>query len=242
MAEFAKAGVWPSNAITGATHTNDLFNEGKSVAYAARYSEAASSYKSLLEKGMEAWYINLQEDGAYTRPQDYNEGLAIASFSKNPERAAIVADIMKNQDDVHYLLLGGIEGEHYILQDDGTRVVGPKADNYAWDSFGWSFRNDTDPKLDTYDEVKTVRDDLISRKLPDEEFPFIGFSFDDSSVSAESAVISSITSEYDYSFDLGVFGDDTAAKYDQFLSELEAAGLEKYLAAEREQITAFLGQ
>lgn len=242
MAEFAKAGVWPSNAITGVTHTNDLFNEGRSVVVADRHTEASTSYKALREKGMDAWYINLQQDGAYTRPHVQSEGIAIAASSKNPERAAVALDIMKNQEDIHLLLVGGIEGEHYIMQDDGTRIVGPAADKYGWDSWSWGFRNDTDPKLDTYPEVKKVVADFESRKLPDDEFPFIGFSFDNTPVASESAVISSIVTEYDYSFDLGVFGDETEAKYDQFVSELEAAGLEKYLGEIRSQISKYLGK
>ena len=37
-----------------------------------------------------------------------------------------------------------------------------------------------------------------------------------------------------------VFGDDTAAEYDKFVAELEAAGLDKYLAEYEKQVNEFL--
>jgi hypothetical protein len=71
-------------------------------------------------------------------------------------------------------------------------------------------------------------------------FPIDGFTFDSSDFSAEVALMTSIATEYKYSFDLGIFGDDTQATYDKFVSELKAAGCEKVTAAMKEQLRAFL--
>ena len=69
MAEWAKRGVWPSNAMTNVTHISDLFKEGKSATNISMYKAANDSILSVERKGLEAEYFNiLPEDRQYPHP------------------------------------------------------------------------------------------------------------------------------------------------------------------------------
>jgi hypothetical protein len=67
-----------------------------------------------------------------------------------------------------------------------------------------------------------------------------GLRFDGRTVSGEWAVISSLIEEYKPSFECGVFGDQTSAKFDEFQAKLQAAGLAGLTAEFRTQYAAFL--
>ena len=73
--------------------------------------------------------------------ENYNNNMfAIAAASKNPERAAMVLDLLKNDTRLYRLFVGGIEDKHYINIDDKYYQKGPDADKFPWDSFGWAIR------------------------------------------------------------------------------------------------------
>ena len=244
-AKWAEAGVWPSNAITGTTHTNDLFLEGKSASNLGHYKTANSQIIQMKEKGIDVEFFNILPDSCNTKISAYNnDAIAITSFSKNPERAALCLDVMKNDKAINVLLQGGVEGEHYILNEaDNTYLPGPKAADYPYGGWAWALRSKLHPTVGgILDQVKAVREKFVSINIDPERFPIDGFTFDDSGLSAEVAVITSVVNEYKFSFDLGVFGKDTEAKYNEFVGKLKAAGCDKVFAAVKEQVKAYTGQ
>ena len=54
-----------------------------------------------------------------------------------PFRNAIL-DYMKGDVNLNRLLLGGIEGKHYQLNEDGTRTTLDDADGYTWNNWAWA--------------------------------------------------------------------------------------------------------
>jgi hypothetical protein len=67
-----------------------------------------------------------------------------------------------------------------------------------------------------------------------------GFVFDKTPVANEYAVISALIDEYAWSFECGIFGGQTQAKFNEFKSRVEAAGLAKLTMEFRNQYAAFL--
>ena len=55
-----------------------------------------------------------------------------------------------------------------------------------------------------------------------------------------SATVNALNQEWAASFDLGVFGDDTGAKLDEYIGLLKQAGIEKLLDACKQQLKDFL--
>ena len=245
MAKWAKAGVWPSNAITSTTHTNDLFKEEKSASNLAHYKSAASIIKDMENKGItDVEYYNIFDSNIVTQRSPYSfDCCAIAASSKQPERAAITLDVIKHDRDVNLLLVGGEEGTHYVINSDGSHSSGPKAADYTWDSWTWCIRNNWNPPMGGMtDNVKAVRASFEKILMDNDKWPCFGFIFDVSSVKAEWAVVNSIINEYKYSFDLGVFGDDTQKYLDKMRGELKQAGLEKITKEYLAQLGEFTGK
>lgn len=55
-----------------------------------------------------------------------NNDMAIAAGSSNPERAAMVLDMLKFDTYLNRLILIGIEGEHYTINDQGEYTLTDK--------------------------------------------------------------------------------------------------------------------
>ena len=139
--------------------------------------------------------------------------------------------------DLNRTLLGGIRGEHWDLNDQGQRLVLDGAENYSWNSWAWALNRADEPVMAGTDERKlAISESIDSREL----FAQVaGFTFDSSPVAAELSVVNSIVDEYEYSFSLGIYGDDTEAKFNEFKTKLEAAGLDRVTEAMKMQYEAF---
>ena len=245
MADWAKKGVWPSTAIDSSTHTEDQFTNGRCAFYPARFTEAGHIIESIEEKGYKVVYMPVIDDKTYVRLTDYSgDTTAITAMSKQPERAAVVLDILKNDVEINMLCQGGIEGRHYILNDDGTRSSGPEAEKYGWSAWAWSLRDMNHyPSEKLEPRVQAVLEELNKHVYPEDEWKFDGFvatEDDYPEMEAEVAVVKSIVQEYQYSFDLGVFGDETEATYEKFCQELKDAGIERIVEAWRKQAAAYM--
>ncbi|MDR1570662.1 MAG: ABC transporter substrate-binding protein [Oscillospiraceae bacterium] len=243
MAKWAEAGVWPSNAITGVTHITDLFAESKSASDICMYKAANSDIIEMAKKGIEVEYFNIMEPTAHTRISPYNyDALAITSFTKNAERAALAIDVMKNDYIINNLLQGGIEGEHYILDPEtNTHSIGPNADAYPWSGWAWCLRSQMNPgEGGILPQVSAIREQYDQANLDPLRFPVDGFSVDNSAFEAETALLNSLNQEWATSFDLGVFGKDTEAKLDEYISLLKQAGSDLVLEQTKLQLKEFI--
>ena len=140
------------------------------------------------------------------------------------------------------LLAGGVEGRHYTY-DEATNTVAPadEAADYEFDGWAWGIRH-VDFCWPTTDDarINAANAHLAEAQIKDEEWPYWGFIFSPTPVSAEWAVISALVTEYQGSFDVGLFLENTESTYDEFVSRLQDAGLEKYLAESNAQRDAFL--
>ncbi|MCE5344426.1 MAG: ABC transporter substrate-binding protein [Eubacteriales bacterium] len=244
MADWSKHGVWPSNAITNVTHISDLFKDGKSASDICMYKAANEDIVKLAKQSIDAEYCNIMPATANTRVSPYNyDALAITSFCKNPERAALAIDVMKNDPLIDNLLQGGIEGDHYVLNADGTHSEGPSADLYPWSGWAWCLRSQLNPTPGgIVPEVAAIRAEYDAANIDPAHFPVDGFTFDNTGLEDVSANINALSQEWAASFDLGVFGDNTNAKLDEYIGLLKQAGIEQLLDACKLQLKAFLAQ
>ena len=147
-------------------------------------------------------------------------------------------DFMMNNPELNLLLYGGIEGKHYVLNENGEYTEGPDAELFPWRHFAWPLENDNSPKKAGRDARElAIVNDIRAREVA---VPIDSFVFDESAVKAEVAVLVSLREEYRPSFDLGAFGENTEAKLDEYMQKQQDAGLEKVMAEFRSQYTAYL--
>lgn len=244
MAEFNKAGVFPANVMSASTMIDQNFIEGKS---AINFStpEAANAVRAEMKaKGKEVVYLDcLFDDGSVTMRGGYlGYAACFPVNSKKTERAATALDCMKFEPEINRLLVGGIEGEHYILdKENNKRLLGPRASAYPWNSwFNFLLINQDDPELKIDDDLQAIQDRYVSAEVSRDNFPVIGFIYDNSKYQAEIAVLSSLFNEYRFSFCFGIFQDNTEAKLEEFISRCKDAGIDKVIADYKQQLQAYI--
>lgn len=243
MAEWAKKGVWPSDAIAGTVSPTDYFAQGRSASVNISLDQVDGTIANAAANGITDVEVYDIFPGTTSRLSDYaGDAIAIPYSSENPERAAMVLDLLKNDEELNLLFVGGIEGEHYIYDEaSNTRSDGPSAANYAWDGFGWAIRNSWNPTLEKSGLTLSLTGPIEERTLGD-YWPCDGFAFDNTPVKTQKSVVESLVSEYSTSFDLGVFGDDTEAKLDEFIGKLQEAGIEDIKAEYLRQLSEYIGE
>ena len=243
MAEFAAAGCWPKDAISNTNAITTLFENGQSATSRGNYYNGITMIQGYRDKGMNVELFDIFPEGYRPLRDSYlGDGYAIPIFCEQPERAAMVLDYIQCDYDTNMLLAGGVEGRHYIY-DEATNTVapGPEVADYEFDGWAWGIRHKDFPWPKSDDErINAANAHLKEAEVQDEEWPYWGFQFSPTPVSAEWAVISALVTEYQPSFDLGMFGDQTMATYEEFVNQLKGAGLDKYMEEWNRQRDEFL--
>lgn len=237
MAELAKAGVWSANAINDTNESRPSFENGTSASFV--WNETIYDAGKALEDAGLGEYVafDISPDVKRARGSYADDAVAIATNSKDPVRAALVLDCLKGFKEVNNMILGGIEGTHFSLNEAGERSLGDSAANYPWNSWAWGIQRGDQPKEAGIDPRKAEFSAACEANVFEPESA--GFTFDKLPVETELNVINSIRDEYKASFWCGAYGDDTEAKFEEFKSKIEAAGLDKVMEEVRTQYIAF---
>lgn len=228
MADLAKASVWSANAVNDTTDSQSYFENGTSGAFV--WNNSIFTAGGNLEKANLGTYAvydvtpnTKRSRGAYSV-----DATAITAKAADPERAALVLDYMKSNVDLNRLLLGGIEGTHFSLDDKGFRTTLDKAADYPWNGWAWAINRQDEPDEAGLDERQVA----YGKHCDEMEFvpAQTGFTFDPSPVQNEYTAVQSVVSEYQQSFALGIYGDNTEKTIEEFHKALKDAGVEKFTA------------
>lgn len=166
----------------------------------------------------------------------------VGRTSKNPERALMVYDLIRNDEKVYRLVNYGIEGVQYQIKN-GVRVRPQGYDETKhgfWSNF-WGGRNDK-LELPSDDEYLYVRNvvwkeyDKIAK-----EYPYTGFAFRKDPVQAELAALSNVTNTYGPAISFGKVKDPVKA-VEEYRSKLKAAGYDKVLKEIQKQLLQYKKQ
>ena len=244
MAEFNKTGVFPADVMGNQNLIDDNFREGLSAIQFGVPNSTVTEME-LAERGKEMVYL----DCLFTKEKQLKPGnymgyaMCFPSASKKLERAAVALDCMKFDPEINRLMVGGIEGEHYILDEaTNTRELGPDSSKYNWGSWLFLLQHDNDPKLKLREDIQALEDRYLEQMVSADVFPLNGFTYDPSKYESEIAVLSAIYNEYRFSFGFGIFQDNTEAKYEQFMNECRAAGLDDIVTDIKAQVKEFISQ
>lgn len=224
MADLAEAGVWSSDAVNDTTDAQAYFENGTSGAFV--WNTTVFTAGSNLEKNGAGEYAayDVTPDVKRARGAYSTDATAIATKSADPERAALTLDYMKSDVDLNRLLVGGIEGTHWELEDDGTRKSLDAQADYPWNGWAWAINRADEPQEYGLDDRQVAIMDHNDEMeyVPDQT----GFTFDPVNVQSEYQAIQAIISEYKMSFALGIYGDDTDSTFEDFKSQIQAAGMD----------------
>lgn len=167
----------------------------------------------------------------------------IAYTSENPSAAASMMNLIWTDEFIASTLIYGVEGISWEWNEDHTSIQYPEGlgiDSvpytalYTCGAFGNQFL------LYGFDGNTSEDDKVFMKELIDNAWypPLFGFTPDSSNVSTQVAAISNV---YDQYYDVLTYGDVDPDEYlPQFLSALEAAGINDVIAEYQVQADAWL--
>lgn len=169
-------------------------------------------------------------------------GTSVGANSKNPERALMAYDLIRNDEQIYHLINYGIEGTQYEIVD-GKRQQPAGYDATRDDFYAdfWGGRNDKleIPSVTVWDQLEsTLYAEYDKIKKP---YPYGQFVFDKTPVEAELTAITQVTGEMGPAIAYGKAGDPVKA-VEQFRSKLKTAGYDKVLAELQKQMDAYKTQ
>lgn len=227
MKELADAGAWSRSALTNTVTDDDAFGalQGASIAWNTSvftYIEQAEQTEGVVGAAYDLTKDHFVGCEAYS-----NNDMAITASSKDPQRAAMVLDLIKMDTYLNHLLILGVEGKHYSIDDDNKYTELEAAGDYAAYaiSASWAIKNGELGETGADPRETAITDPWEDRVKSN---PTITFVFDDSSVESYKAAVNVVLNDYAPMIELGLV-DDVDATLDKMIEECYNAGLQEVL-------------
>jgi putative aldouronate transport system substrate-binding protein len=226
MKKLADAGVWSRSALNETVNEWQAFGAGKSASI--EWNGTVFTYMKEVEKNegvTTAAYDLFKEKGTLVTAEAYSNGdIAIAAGCANPERAAMVLDLLKFDTAMNHTVVLGIEGDHYTIDENRIYTRTDNAANYLPDgnSLSWATRNGDVEEAGVPEREKVVYDEWKRRMTAN---PLTAFIFDPTPVQANADAVDSIIGDYYGMLGLGLV-DDPDATLDEMLQKCYNAGLQ----------------
>ncbi len=229
------------NAYSNKVRSKDSFEQGKSAVAFGNTNDIQSTIDKAAANGWEIKVMpGISTKGTYPMDSFINNGWAIASKCKNPERVMMAMDLIMEDPDYDNLAYYGVEGTHYVLKDGKVTLpdgVTSDKNTYAPDSAGWWFTNKDLLKVQASwsDAYIKLREDAKKQVSP---YVYAAFSPDTGKVKTEVANTNAVLVQYYNPIALGMVKDVDAA-WATFEKKLNAAGVDKLMAEMKTQTDTF---
>lgn len=243
MKEWDEIGVWQTDVLNNSTSTNrDDYRIGKVAAEQhhtqtwtdlVSHTEANKIYADDPNAETGFFYFG-QETGNVTALSITHGAMAVSAGSKNPERALMVYDLLRNDPDCYKLFVYGIEGVSYEINSDGMRTI-PEGYNSDTDNIGgttnyWWGRNDDieikDANLN-WDEIDKLYAEYDKIKI---EYPYGQFVAEVDNIRSQISNINEITTNYMKQIAFGKYSGTAEDIVAEYQAALKAAGIDEVTA------------
>lgn len=224
MKTLADAGCWSRSALTNTVTDDDAFGalQGASIAW----NGSVITYVKQAEQsdGVKCALYDLTTDHFVGCEAFSNNDMAIAAGSKNPERAAMVLDLIKFDTYLNRLLILGVEGEHYSIDADGYYTELDKSADFAAYaiSASWAIKNSDLHEAGADPRMQAISDGWGERV---ENNPTITFVFDTTPVDSYVAAVKVVLNDYVPMLELGLV-DDVDKTLDEMIQKCYDSGLQ----------------
>jgi putative aldouronate transport system substrate-binding protein len=161
---------------------------------------------------------------------------AISTVSKNPGVALQVLDIVNSDTTVHNLLVRGVEGIHYNLENGKIRFTPEKDNSYGVWAAGLGRMADLIPTVDDPDPADWKAG--IERFNDAEPSSLMGWLFNPAPVETQMGTLRNVVEEYYPALICGSV--DPAVMLPEFIQKLKDNGLDAVVAEANAQVQAFL--
>ncbi len=234
MYEWNQAGYISPDAITETNATTVQVKSGSLMAYKTATKPGIKQQESnLCGEPVVIFQLGVDFKGsnAYnTMPWCINQN------TDDPVAAMQVLDLLYTDPEASTIICWGEEGVEWKETEDGhiTFMDGIDAQNSEYyNNVNWQMPNQflariwEGDSLDLWERMQNYNDTALASKA-------MGFTFDNSDVSAEYTALTNVYSEYRDQLELGFLDPETGLP--EMVERLKAAGLDDYIAAKQEQL------
>ncbi len=228
--EWYQAGYLLKDAATTQDAAPSIVKAGKGFGYFSHMKPGFETQEQLMT-GHEMVTVTFTEPYSYT---DAGNGfnLSIARNSQNPEKAMEFMNLLYTDSDIMNLLTNGIEGKHYVVNDEGviTLPEGVTESSYLFNQ--WQVGNNflTYPWEGNQPNHWEIMDEHNKSAIFS---PAFGFMFNPDPVKTEIAALTNVLNQYRTGIESGTL--DPAKSIPEFNEKLKAAGLDKVIAEKQKQ-------
>ncbi len=191
-----------------------------------------------------AGLINFYLEQAYLGTDVYQQvSYGINANSAHPDEAWTALEALYTDKEIGTLLVNGIEGQNYVLNDDGTASypegVDASSAGYNLIEAYW-FVPYCPNSIPSASNGPEFYDNLVKQKEEAVTSAAFGFAFDNSNVIDEYTACSNVMDKYYKALMSGAV--DPESTIEQARSELEAAGIDTIIAEKQTQLDAWLAE
>ena len=232
MKKWNNMGVWRDNVALAQDNTQEFYAGETSVVqhHTQQYYTVIEPTMQVIDPDMKLKFFWFgKENGNLLRVSNLHGAMAVSAYSKNPERALLVYDMLRNDQECYNLLRFGIEGVQYQSTDNGM-LEKPSGYNETKDgivtNFWWGRRDeyeipDSSYAWDDYYELVNSYEHVAK------VYPWEGIAFSKPEINAQLPKITAICDRYIPLISSGQYEQSPEEIVAQFRDELMRAGFER---------------
>jgi putative aldouronate transport system substrate-binding protein len=241
MKEWADKGFWREDVLNNKTDNRAALKAGKS-ALDQHHTQTFKGLRVEMDKAqpgseLQMFAFSDTRNNLISMPITHG-GTSIGAHSKNPERALMVYEMIRQNKEVYQLMNFGLEGVQYEIKDGKrTRPAGYDEAKHGFSTNFWGGRMDkfeipTDTDWTGMPDIYAKYDKI---KKP---YPYGRMVFNKSAVDAEMTAVTETISKLLPAIAYGKVADPVKA-VEEFRAKLKTAGYDKVLAEIQKQLDAY---
>lgn len=251
MKQWDEIGVWKTDVLNNTASSNrDDYRIGR-VAAEQHHTQtwtdlcSATAANTIYADDPDAesgFFYFGEETGNVVALSITHGAMAVSAGSKNPERALMVYDLLRNDPECYKLLVYGIEGVSYDINDVGLRVE-PEGYNADTDNINgttnyWWGRNDDLEIKDAsrnWDAIEQLYAEYNNIKI---DYPYGQFVPEVDDIQAKINNVNEVYTNYTKQISFGKYQGTAEEIVAEMQAALKAAGIEDVTAALQAQFDA----
>jgi putative aldouronate transport system substrate-binding protein len=243
MKEWGDAGYWREDALNFTGDTRKALRAGQ-TGMDAHHTQTYRTLRVEMDKDQPGsdlqMFVFAEAEGRNNliSMSITHGGMSVGAHSKNPERALMVYDIIRHDEEMYRLLNYGIEGVQYVIEDGVMkRPEGYDEAKHLYYSDFWGGRMDKFelPNETFWSGMPEVYARYDKIKKP---FPYGRFVFDKTPIEAELAAITDVVSQLGPGIAFGKVPDPEKA-VEELRQKLLLVGHEKVMAEIQRQLDEY---
>ncbi len=243
MKEWDQIGVWQTDVLNNKSSTNrDDYRIGRVAAEQhhtqtwtdlVSHTEANKIYDEDPNAESGFFYFG-EETGNVTALSITHGAMAISAGSKNPERALMVYDLLRNDPDIYKLFNYGIQGVSWDVNEEGFKVnpegYDDDTDNInAVVNFWWGRNDDIELRAADrdWDKIDALYEEYDKIKI---EYPYGQFVANVDNIRSQISNINEIHTNYMKQIAYGKYNGTAEEIVAEYQAALKAAGIDEVTA------------